>query len=218
MNSETIKKVLTSRAIRVIKKAQGLLDTGEFYIAGGCIASNEFNDIDVYPVKDKPFLVPKSEVEIIARTKNASTIKKNNVIIQFCEYKKDSLEELVNSFDFAHIKVGAYVVNGSIKDVYYHDTYETAKIIESSFYTNSEYPFSSLIRILKYHKREQITKTAAIRSIINIVHDIVKRGFKNYEDFKDQLDAIDLGMVPEELEELEYQELKELYELLLLKG
>jgi chromosomal replication initiation ATPase DnaA len=54
--------------------------------------------------------------------------------------------------------------------------------------------------------------------MLKIVHDIIERGFKGYEDFKDQLDAIDLGMVPDDIEQLQTKEgtdmLRNLFKLL----
>jgi len=35
---------------------------------------------------------------------------------------------------------------------------------------------------------------------LTILHDIVDRGFADYNDFKNQLDAVNLGLVPEDLD------------------
>lgn len=215
-NEETINSVIRSRANRILDQISVLTAPDmEFYLAGGALSGDNFNDIDIFP-KDGFDLKKISEKcpDIISKTKNALTVRVNGKIVQFCNYTKSSLVELVYSFDYAHIQVGVSIKDGRVKEIYASKNFKIAKTIENSEYTGSEYPLSSLIRILKYYKREKITKSAAIRSIISIVKDINKRGFKDYEDFKDQIDAVDLGLVPEEIEDMPKADLFELYELL----
>ena len=49
---------------------------------------------------------------------------------------------------------------------------------------------------------------------MNILGDIVERGFHDYQDFKDQLDAVDLGLLTEDFKQVDNADLMKLFELL----
>jgi hypothetical protein len=194
-----------------------------FYIAGNCLNRDNPNDIDIFPVGDTIFNIKDGvyydfSVKIICETKNAVTTKIKykewEYKVQFCNYRHKTLKELVDSFDFSHVQVGAEV-NGDNISVYFSDNYIISKLTQTSEYIGSCYPLSSLIRINKYINRGDFNGKSYMFSLFKILHDIIKRGFHNYEDFKDQLDAVDLGLLPEDLSELDngilislYQELK----------
>ena len=199
----------------------------EFIIAGGCMI-DQVNDIDIFPFADCPMLQLGGGLEgkIVSQTRNATTWSGHKYPIQLCNYRKQTLADLVNSFDFSHIQVGARIsviprdAAGHIyfvEEVYYTPQWISARCFNNSEYTGSDYPLSSLIRMQKYLDRDKIQKRNKISTTIKILNDIVKRGFRDYPDFKDQLDAIDLGLLPEELKDIEKAELVELYENL-LKG
>lgn len=213
MNKNSLKQVLISRAKRCIELSNGILEKGTYYIAGSAIASSKIRDIDVFPVKFQPFDIP-VEGRIVT-TKNAVTIK-NKPPIQFCSYKKNTLRELIKSFDFSHIQAGAHIQGGEVMGVDYTEEFLYSKASGNSSFVGSEYPLSSLVRLPKYYKRGELSRSALIGSTLTILHHIVERGFKDYEDFKDQLDAVDLGMIPEELDELSEKMnlLNELFRLL----
>ena len=50
-------------------------------------------------------------------------------------------------------------------------------------------------------------------AVINILANIIQRGFKDYDDFKDQLDAVDLGLLEEDYKDAKEDFLK-LFEML----
>ena len=52
-----------------------------------------------------------------------------------------------------------------------------------------------------------------IPAVINILTNIIKRGFNDYDDFKDQLDAVDLGLLEEDYKEAK-EDFRELFEIL----
>jgi hypothetical protein len=212
-----------------------------FFIAGNSLNKELPNDIDIFPTYeiDKSLIINKFKkleeyysylLKIISETKNAITFKylnayKENVpeIYQYCFYYKGGLKELVESFDFAHIKIGASVniklsesnlCTPEIKDIYISDDYIKAKLADDTFYTRSDYPLSSLARLVKYAKRDSFAGRSYIRSIIQIVTDIIERGFKDYDDFKDQLDAIDINLLTEDMENLKGDDLLKLFDLL----
>lgn len=209
---DDLRSILRSRAKHVVHAAHPHLNTGTYYVAGSAIATRDISDIDVYPAGDLPFNLPKG-AKVLAATKNALTIA-NDPPIQFCQFKKPSLDALIESFDFAHVQAGAAIENGEVTAVAWTDAFVAANACRTSEFTGSEYPLSSAIRIMKYHKRGELTRGSSIRSMIDIVHAIVSRGFKDYDDFKDQLDAVDLGLLPESLAEIDKVKLLKLFELL----
>jgi hypothetical protein len=194
-----------------------------FYVGGNSLNRNPPNDIDIFPIGGL-FLLQTAEKlgRVVSNTKNAITVKVNvdktlhhqtvdgtndievngkTVTVQLCNYQHQSLETLVDSFDFSHIQVGAKVTPNNI-EVYCTDNYEESKLCQSTEYFGSEYPISSLIRTFKYAKRGDFAGDSHIFSVLKILADISCRGFDSYDDFKNQLDAVDLGLVPENHEAL----------------
>jgi len=212
LNIETdLRDTLTARAKRCVRVASGHLSEGEFFLGGGAVATRDMNDIDIYPAGDAAFTIPKGV--ILASSKNATTIG-NAPPLQFCNYKRATLAQLVASFDFAHIQARAHVKDGAILSVEWTPAFVAANACRTSEFTGSDYPLSSSIRLLKYNKRGELTRHHSIHSMLNIIREIVERGFKDYEDFKDQLDAVDLGLNPEELEGVVRSNVMRLFELL----
>jgi len=226
MNSsltETITHRINSRIpIRFLK--QHISES--FYIAGNSLNRGNPNDIDLFPSDGNPFSVSNEiwtedgqtkSIKILSKTKNAITtnihVDGNSYIVQFCNYIHPSLEDLVNSFDFSHVQVGAHVngLHDTDYKIYFTDDYVKSKLIESTEYTKSEYPLSSLLRTFKYHKRNDFSGKSYFMSVFKILNDIIDRGFRDYHDFKDQLDAIDLGLLPEDFKELDMKILVELF-------
>lgn len=212
MNDQKIKKIIRSRLETRLKNLLlSGISLGHVYVAGGFLLRRDPNDIDIFPTKLKQFDKYDKDTEyytIVSRTANAKTLKlKDGTIIQLCNYFHETLEKLVESFDFAHIKVGAQIeLDGDlglvIKDIYISNDYKIAKISEFTFFTGSDYPLSSLIRILKYYERGEFSGHSYIGEIVRILTAIVERGFINFDDFKDQIDAVDLGLIPEEIDSL----------------
>lgn len=202
----------------------------EFYVGGNSLNKQSPNDIDLFPVGERFTNEQANKLgEVLCSTKNATTVKVNFtnsinhqtidginevessskfIIVQLCNYEHKSLQNLVDSFDFSHIQIGAQVdinSNGylNVEEVYYTEDYLNSKLCQTTEYTGSEYPLSSLIRAFKYSKRGDFAGNSHIFSVFKLLTDIISRGFDNYEDFKDQLDAVDLGLVPENQDDLE---------------
>ena len=176
----------------------------KFIIAGNSLNKERPKDFDLYPYPSDEGRAQftkcfdDNKAKAIVRFKRAHTLKIEEDIIQLCNFPQDSLEELVKSFDFAHIQIGAVVEETRVQSVYYTENYAKAKIEESTFYTGTKYPISSLIRSIKYLERGDFANKVSFRkNFITILTDVVDRGFEDYGDFKDQLDAIDLAVVPE---------------------
>lgn len=197
------------------KELQNVLSVDEVYVAGNCLNRSNPNDIDLFPVGKDDFNHHSSN-HILSSTPNAVTIKEDGVIIQLCSYYWPSLIELVDSFDFAHIQIGANINirNLSITDIYYSDNWVEAHQMQSTWFTHSAYPLSSLIRINKYIQRGEFAGKSYIPSILNILTSIVSRGFEDYTDFKNQLDAVDLGLLPEDFDSIDKASLLTLFDLL----
>ena len=184
---------------------------GSYYIAGNSCNVDAPHDIDIYPVNMSKFnfkagslekFCNKNDCKVICKTANAVTIKTPNGVLQFCNYVKHSLEDLVESFDFAHIKIGVRVGyeldnfnDMSIDTVYLSKDWLAAKLDESSFYAEPDvqtgYPLSSLLRINKYIARGNF-KGSYKAEVLKILIAFLHRGFIDYADFKDQLAAVDL--------------------------
>lgn len=200
-----------------------ILDTHAFVVAGNSLNRDKPNDFDVYMIGETfDFERIRHNIEhfsslrrkgchIICETKNSMTIKLDDSIIQFCKYTKNSVMDLIKSFDFAHCQVAAefhcfdlsddydYLedLKVSVSKVYYTMDWVKAKVNESTFYTGSEYPLSSLIRLVKYAQRGMFSGGSYKYEMLKIFRDIINRGYKNYDDYKDQLDSIDLMLLTE---------------------
>lgn len=212
-----LKNVYSAIAICLSYKYQG------YFVAGnGCNAAAP-HDFDLYPCCNNKFDFEgiKSRIKsvdgyVIIETRNALTVNIGGKTIQFCNYWKPDLSSLIESFDFAHVQIGVAVSiewrpgeghddRGGydcsyIKYVEYTDNWQRAHMLETTWYTGSDYPLSSLLRTVKYFQRgAYANKFEYKKDIINILNNIISRGYKDYQDYKDQLAAIDLLLLePEE--------------------
>ncbi len=198
-------------------------DYDGYFVAGNSCNAAAPHDFDIYPWgNDFDFKEIKSRIEsvggyVVIETRNALTVNIAGKIIQFCNYNKCDLVSLIESFDFAHIQIGIAVRikwrpgNGEdrggyghsyIEYVEYTDNWQRAHMLETTWYTGSQYPLSSLLRTTKYFQRGCYAKKHGYKKdILNILNDIIGRGYKDYEDYKDQLAAVDLLLLePEEKE------------------
>lgn len=222
---ERLEKVLTSRAQRRLLPWQDLLWEAEIkhlYFAGGGLLRT-VHDIDVCPppevasrgtgcIQVLRAVAETKGMQIAADTKNALTITGPPGILQFCHYCHPNLRALVDSFDFAHIQVGADVnisdptLAAQVEEIYFTAGFLDAHALESTYFVGSAYPLSSLIRIGKFHHRGLLSRGQYIFNVLSVLTAILERGFDGYEDFKDQLDAVDLGLLPSDLSELQGDE------------
>ena len=212
-----LKSVYSAIAICLSYKHHG------YFVAGNSCNASAPHDFDLYPWHNDKFDFEgiKSRIEsvggyVIIETRNALTVNIGGKIIQFCNYWKPDLISLIESFDFAHIQIGVAVnidwrpgdfendIGGykcsTIKFVEYTDNWQRAHTLETTWYTGSDYPLSSLLRTVKYFNRgAYANKFEYKKDIINILNNIISRGYKDYQDYKDQLAAIDLLLLePEE--------------------
>lgn len=214
MNAE-IQEIVKFRLLKRIEKIREPLiklfdEKFEFIIAGNSLNKNVPNDFDLYANNESEFhfekitdYVKNHNGEVISETRNALTVKLCDTVVQFCKYKKHNLRELVDSFDFAHIQIGAsfVIMNKSLNltEVYYSYEWEKSRLLETTYYTKpslkSSYPLASLIRCFKYKERGDFGDRSYIVSVLDILNQIVSRGYKSYDDFKDQMAAVDLQLL-----------------------
>ena len=193
------------------------LDEMSVYVAGGSL-NGKINDIDLFPARPHHLHQIVRENRIISKTPNATTIQAEPWPVQLCNYEHNTLQALVDSFDYAHIQAGAKLTweneRMRVVDVYCTDGFVAANAINSTWFCGSAYPLSSLMRAGKYYKRGAMLRGAYIRCVIDSLVAVIQRGFKSHEDFKDQLDAVDLGILPEDLAETGASRFKDLFDLL----
>lgn len=224
---EEIAKEVVRRAYRLdFDAVYRLIGNKPFFLAGGSLCGDPVNDFDLYPDPAEPFdstavldaiSAEPGKYRLLAKTANAITARllDKDQIVQFCLYRKPSLDALVKSFDFSHVQVGiGFAGRGEPPhaDMEYHtDEFVLANVTRRTAYTGSEYPLSSLVRLFKYAKRNKLTRIGTARAAMKILKDVLVRGYENYDDFKSQIDAVDLGLP-------DMQEAFELYETCVAKG
>lgn len=208
MNFETkIENQAKNNAFKLLNVMK-LANISDYYMAGGCF-HKVIHDYDIFPINKDDFnkITDKLIDYVVFKSKNAITVRYNDITVQFCKYHHNSLKELVDSFDFAHCQIGAEINNFTqVEDTYASQNYIDWKMTEEDVYTGSEYPLSSLIRTYKY--KDNFLGRNYKRETVQILIDLIKRGFEDYQDFKDQLDAIDLAYMEDN------DKLRELFELL----
>lgn len=226
---KSIKEEIKSRMDTRLKNVYSAIaiclsyDYDGYFVAGNSCNAAAPHDFDIYPWGNKfDFDGIKSRIEsvggyVVIETRNALTVNISGKVVQFCNYKKPDLISLIESFDFAHIQIGIAVEIewepgnpedgggygcSTIEYVEYTDNWQRAHMLETTWYTGSDYPLSSLLRTTKYFQRGAYAKKHEYKKdILNILNDIISRGYKDYKDYKDQLAAIDLLLLePEEKE------------------
>ena len=228
---KSIKDVIKNRMDRRLKNLYSAiaicLSYGHegYFVAGNSCNAAAPHDFDIYPWGIAfDFDSISSRIKsvggyTVCKTRNALTVSINGQVIQFCNYKKHDLISLIKSFDFAHIQIGVAVIikwrqsdfeshnpgsydSSYIKYAEYTDEWQRAHMLETTWYTGSEYPLSSLLRVNKYFKYCcYASKHEYKKDILNILNDIISRGYEDYNDYKDQLAAVDLLLLePEEKE------------------
>lgn len=209
------KDILINRIEQRVKKLPwDQLKCDKCYVGGNSLNRLTPNDYDLFPFGDSN--IETGNLEELFESKNAKTVSGNGFTIQICNYRKNNLKELVDSFDFAHIQIGAVIIrsskgNVSIEQLYYSPAYTTSKITESTFFTGSDYPLSSLMRMFKYKDRGDFAGKSFMFEALSVLAAITKRGFSSYDDFKDQLDAVDLGLLPEDFKNVSTEILSDLF-------
>lgn len=201
MDKIEIDRLIASRAQRLEhpEDIADILGSG-FILAGGALSSDNLpKDFDIF--RPEGIDISQMECLLLSRcpqwrtlsiTRNAITAEHCGQIIQFCAYRKETPEKLIAAFDFSHCMAAAvFHRTGAIARTVYTDEFYLFLKYGFMQYTGSEYPLASLMRCAKFISRGVIAKPERWKPIIlDIITDIVGRGFKDGEDFSDQCASI----------------------------
>lgn len=206
-----------SKRLKAPDEIARILGGRGFMLAGGALTKDDSpKDFDIYGV-GRAIDVPNLKwmlVDVLAKSSNAITTVVDGQVVQFCSYWKESPQKTIEAFDFAHCQAGAvFDGEGRVVDVVATEAFWESEEIGATWYTGSEYPLSSLMRCMKFHKRGLFKDNAHKASALSILCDIVKRGFEDDEDFRDQC-----ASVSESFCKLNGNDADELFELLKKKG
>lgn len=194
-------ETLKARASRLKCAAKvGEIAGGFFLLAGGALTKDDNpKDFDIYGV-DAPLDLVEIERRALAdaaiggylsRTRNAITLRIEGQVVQFCNYHKSTPQETIEAFDFAHCMAGAvFYRTGELCRVFSTTDFWNSEADCTTWYTSSEYPLSSLMRCMKFHKRGLFKDNDYKPAALKIVRDIVARGFTDWDDFADQCASI----------------------------
>lgn len=135
---------------------------------------------------------------IVYESANARTVKHDDDTYQYCAYQKP-FHKLIESFDYAHVQVGAKLnlKTHKIDEVYFTDAYLNYLLTGKTCFTGSEFPLSSLLRAEKYKRYEVMNASEFRECVLVALGDVIQRGFVDYEDFKRQIQAVDLLLLEE---------------------
>lgn len=201
MGKIEIDRLIASRAQRLEhpEDIADILGSG-FILAGGALSSdNPPKDFDIFRPEGIDISRMSSWLQcrmpqwtLLSHTRNAVTAKYCGQIIQLCAYRKENPEKLIEAFDFSHCQAAAvFDMNGALERTVYTDRFATFVYDGFIQYTGSEYPLASLMRCAKFISRGDITKPEIWKPIIlDIITDIVSRGFEDVDDFLDQCSSI----------------------------
>ena len=209
MSSETISdatlKLMLDNAVHTMAKQQGALigaimsaqpDVKEVMLAGGYFKEMHQKECDLDLFTEDKW----GDVEGAHKTPNAQSFELRDRKIQLCNYKKGSLKALVDSFDFSYCQCGVVFEPGNwveweVKEIYYTEAWCAWWINRKMTFEGSEYPVSSLVRAGKLYKKGLISSFQHINLVLDCLHAVAVRGFKDRADLRDQLDSVDLQYV-----------------------
>lgn len=221
--------ILEARAQRLkCAKEIGAFVGGRFLLAGGALTKDDNpKDFDIYGVDAsldpdriaghimlwEPEIGEEIPWVLSKPTRNAATASIKGQVVQFCKYFKTLPQKTIEAFDFAHCQAGAiFSKEGELLEVVSTPAFWEFEKTGSTWYTGSEYPLSSLMRCMKFHKRGLFKDNAHKPSALKILYDIVERGFVDEEDFDDQCASISESFV-----DFNGPEAEDLFDVLLKK-
>lgn len=213
MNLETLdisetENIFVKRArarIGLVYKKLIELNITSFYLCGGGLLT-KFDDLDLYPTEST------KEIFSACQRKgfSAFSFKENETKVQLCSYYKDSLSQLVDSFDFSHCQIGIQVKINAKKDlepgdhlievsqVYFSDAFVRDMINQTTSYTGSEFPLSSLCRVYKVSEKIGLSRGKRECLILQVLANVLRRGFRGYDDLLSQLQSVDITIAKDE--------------------
>lgn len=196
---ESVDRQVRLRAKRHLKSVGALLTRlcyEQAELAGNCLNPGRVNDIDIY-VEHLPTRRP--GLEVLSERPKVLTVAWGDTPVQFCVYPHETLMELVSSFDFAHVQVGCQAIANSQGQWATGTIFWTAEFLHSratglTWYTHSAYPISSMLRMLKYAKRDY-PKLLARYSLLRVLRDVLALDLPDHQSYLDQLEAVDVAIL-----------------------
>lgn len=160
-----------------------------FYIAGGAFYKGELNDVDIWPTP----LSKEPYSKLVALFKNDNRpygdMVRDGIKYQLCLSPVFAeLKDLVESFDFAHCKVGVTIFlldNGEIIAAipYASPDFIAAMALQTTWYTpGHNWPLNSLARLGKVARKLNLSVEETKDIGNQIVSDILNRGLSNCTD------------------------------------
>lgn len=163
-------------------------------LAGGGLL-RDFDDLDFYPAPDKDgrkfseqwgqLLDNLSKTH--GETKNAVSLVVDGVKVQLCRYSKPTVTELLESFDYAHCQIGGLIHFGMacshVVDIEFTDNFKEAMTAQSTWYTGSRFPLSSMMRLPKVAQKIGLTQKEIQVITFQIVKDLQENGFEDDEEY-----------------------------------
>jgi hypothetical protein len=182
----------------IVKELKNI-NINNFILAGSSMSNHiTIKDLDIF-ITDIEFNKLKGNSSIPRKYNSTKLINLKINGINFQIIKSDyDLINLINSFHFSSTQVGINYDNGSIIS-YCTEDYLKYLITKENIYTGSNYPLASLITLTKYFNKGNMSRLTYNKNCVDILIEIITRGFKDYDDFKDQLSSIDLVLEDEEL-------------------
>ena len=161
------------------------LNLTEFFIAGGALRPNEkINDFDLYPVRKGDFKKLRARNTFLSKppfgkTINSDTYFLNGYLVQLSKSMGGSIREVIDTFDFAHVKMGARVklVEGKYKveDIYFSEDYKRyLRTGKNEYCRGKAHPIDSLLRTYKYAERGLLQPK-------DVVYDIIETFLSRYK-------------------------------------
>ena len=158
-----------------------------YKIAGGSLLPMNSRDIDLFDVVGE---IP--EEFLVSTGYNARTYVNQGTVVQICRYTKQTMQALIQSFDFAHCQIAAQVVDRKLVEVRTTPEFQQYLTEGASWFVGSEYPIGSLIRLRKFSERKILKDP--MTDVLNILTKIIDLRL-SYDAFKDHMEAIDILML-----------------------
>ena len=159
------------------------------YICGGylrdLLIGKEPHDIDIFftiPNEQKRWekieqitskLLQSKKMQLLSRTENAVTIgwKAHPPIQLVAKIGEESLEDILDHFDFSVCMVGTQIYRYSPEDIYATPRFYTDMLNKQLYYTGSSHPGASLIRLVKFMQKGFTPDLTSLYDLINDIHD-----------------------------------------------
>jgi hypothetical protein len=154
----------------------------EIRIGGGGMLHGVPADVDIWPTQNSTKFKGVAQKYKPTPDAHFGQFKADGHVIQLCMDQHETLEELIDSFDFAHCQAGAELFRKGkigewqIRKVYLTNHFVAAMICQGTYYVAGRWPLRSLARVPKVAAKLGLSADEARGLSMQIVADIVNRG------------------------------------------